>query len=300
MMVLSGAMFSFDKLNRSIGSIDKVPIIAEIMPTRWTYEALMVTQFKDNRYNRYSDSRYGKTVYEYKKNQSIADFYTVKLLPALENALERTDSVYRTIQSEKEDPGKAPKIDNLKTGADLSLIRNELERLFKRFPTLGPFKNIAELTPDKYNETVYSNLRKYLGFVENNFTLFENKVNDDWDEFYLANKSDIRKLENSYSNLKLQEIVTKFYERDKNKLLQYKNSLVQNYDPVYLEPPERGFLAFRTHFFSPGKYFFGTLTDTFYFNIGLVLFSTVALFLTLYFEILGKVVGFFENLKFRK
>ncbi len=33
MMVLSGAMFSFDKLNRKIGNVDKVPLIAEFMPT---------------------------------------------------------------------------------------------------------------------------------------------------------------------------------------------------------------------------------------------------------------------------
>ena len=48
MMVLSGAMFSFDKLNRKITTIDKVPLVAELMPTKWSYEALMVHQFKDN------------------------------------------------------------------------------------------------------------------------------------------------------------------------------------------------------------------------------------------------------------
>ena len=52
MMVLSGAMFPFDKINRNLGNVEKVPWVAEIMPTRWTYEALMVTQFKDNEYDR--------------------------------------------------------------------------------------------------------------------------------------------------------------------------------------------------------------------------------------------------------
>ena len=50
MMVLSGAMFSFEKLNRSISSVNKVPLIADLMPTKWSYEALMVKQFKDNRF----------------------------------------------------------------------------------------------------------------------------------------------------------------------------------------------------------------------------------------------------------
>ncbi|MCK7535167.1 MAG: ABC transporter permease [Marinilabiliales bacterium] len=43
MMILSGAMFSFDKLNRNVSRVDKVPVIAEFMVTKWSYEALMVT-----------------------------------------------------------------------------------------------------------------------------------------------------------------------------------------------------------------------------------------------------------------
>src|SRR4030042_4995761 len=80
MMVLSGAMFSFDKLNRTIGSVGKVPWIAEIMPTKWSYEALMVHQFKSNRFQR--------QFYNIKKEESIADFKQVYLLPELNNRLD--------------------------------------------------------------------------------------------------------------------------------------------------------------------------------------------------------------------
>ncbi len=61
MMVLSGAMFPFDKLNRKIGNVDKVPLIAELMPTRWTYEALIVSQFKDNKYSQTKFTKQGET-----------------------------------------------------------------------------------------------------------------------------------------------------------------------------------------------------------------------------------------------
>ena len=64
MMVLSGAMFSFDKLNREIGNVDKVPMIAEFMPTRWTYEALIVSQFKDNKYSQTQFTKEGETYYD--------------------------------------------------------------------------------------------------------------------------------------------------------------------------------------------------------------------------------------------
>jgi hypothetical protein len=300
MMVLSGAMFPFDKLNRKIGSVDKVPVIAELMPTRWTYEALMVTQFKDNRYNRYSDSQYGKTVYEYKKDQSVANYYINKLLPALNVDLEKTDSLLRISDSGGETGVESPKLNKSKNDNKLKLITNELKNLTQRFPTLQPFRYMSDLTPDRYNASVYNDLKKYLVFVGNNFNRIESKVTGEWDDFYLSNRAEIRRLENLHSNLKLQEIVTKFYEREKNKILEYKDNYVQNYDPIYLDPVKNGFLSFRTHFFAPSKYVFGRMIDTFVFNITLVLLSTAVLFIILYFDLLLKLVRFIENLRIIK
>ena len=300
MMVLSGAMFSFDKLNRKVGSVDKVPVIAELMPTRWTYEALMVSQFKDNKYSQFSDSQFGKRVYDIKKEQSIANYYSVNLIPNLISALEKTDSIFMNALQARVEPGRAPKIDNIKNSGKLALIKNELTKLTRKFNTLSPFKNLNDLTPEKYNHDVYTNLLKYLNFVGNTFDQFGNRAASDWDNFILKNETEIKILENAYRNEKLEEIVTKYYERPKNKILEYKNNYVQNYEPVYLDPEKSGFLSFRTHFFAPSKYIFGNLTDTFVFNITLVLLSTIILYFVLYFELLGKVVSFFENLRFRK
>jgi hypothetical protein len=300
MMVLSGAMFSFDKLNRKIGSVDKVPAIAEIMPTRWTYEALMVCQFKDNRYNRFSDSQYGKTIYEYKKEQSAANYYSVKLIPALISKLESNDSIFQEKLRMAGDPGKSPRRDRYRENNTLALLKNEISLIHTRFPSLQPFRDIDNLTPEKYNSRVYDNLLKYLRYAGNSFNVAGNRIADEWDSFYLANKAEIQMLENKYSNLKLQEIITKFYERDKNKILEYKNRYFQNYDPIYLEPVKNGFPQFRTHFFAPSKYFLGKQTDTFIFNICLVLLSTLVLYITLYFNFLGRIVHFIENLRIRK
>jgi ABC-type multidrug transport system ATPase subunit len=300
MMVLSGAMFPFDKLNQKLGSVDKVPLIAELMPTRWTYEALMVSQFKDNKYNQFRDSQFGRRVYDIKKDQSVANYYSVHLIPHLLSVLEKTDSIYLNSLQARVDPGRAPRIDNNKISGNLQVIQNELIKLTKKYHTLQQFKNLNDLTYEKYNQVVYDNLLNYMKFIGNNFDQIGNRSNEEWDNFYLKNKADIKKLENSYSNEKLQEIVTKFFERDKNKILKYKNSYIQNYDPVYLDPEKKGFLSFRTHFFAPSKYIFGNPTDTFVFNVTLVLLSTIFLYLMLYFEILGRVVSFFENLRFRK
>jgi hypothetical protein len=298
-MVLSGAMFPFDKLNRKIGSVDKVPIIAEIMPTRWTYEALMVTQFKDNKYNRFSDSQYRKSIYDFQKDWSIANFYSVKLIPALISALEKTDSIYQRSQLAMENPGKAPRIDLTGNPGKLMLIKNELIKITGKY-RIPAFKYINDLTPEKFNKNIYENLLKYLNYIGYNFDQKVNETDNKWNNFLLANKDEINQLRNSYNNLKLEEILTKLYERDKNKILEYKDSFVQNYDPIYLDPEKRGQLNFRTHFFAPNKNIFGNLTDTFIFNISLVLLTTVLLFIVLYYDVLAGVVGFIENSRFRK
>ena len=58
------------------------------MPTRWTYEALIVTQFKDNRYSRTQFTKEGETYYDLQKTISEADFNKVHKLKALRDALE--------------------------------------------------------------------------------------------------------------------------------------------------------------------------------------------------------------------
>jgi hypothetical protein len=160
------------------------------------------------------------------------------------------------------------------------------------------FNYISDLTPYEFNPGIADSLTKYLDRMDKTFSRISNTTSDRKDIFYNMNDLKLKKIEDAYYNYKLLELVTKPYER--KKILVYNNSLVQNTDPIYLDPYKRGFLNFRTHFYSPAKYIFGLKTDTFVFNISIVLLGSGFLYLALYFELLGKSVRFFENLKFRK
>jgi len=297
MMVLSGAMFSFDKLNRKIGNVDKVPLIAEFMPTRWTYEALIVSQFKDNEYSKRVFTTSGETYYDLQKKISEADFNKVHRIKALRDALETTLFEYR---SNPKNIGNSQDLVHKKQSRNFSklqLLRNELENMTLVY-NVPPFNYISDLTPYEFNPGIADSVTKYLNRMDRIFSKISNTASDKRDLFYNMNDLLLKKLEDEYYNYKLLEIVTKPYER--KKILVYNNTLVQNTDPVYLDPYKRGFLDFRTHFYAPSKYIFGLKTDTFAFNISLVLLSSVVLYLMLYFELLGKAVSFIENLKFRK
>jgi len=297
MMVLSGAMFSFDKLNRKIGNVDKVPLIAEMMPTRWTYEALIVSQFKDNKYSQTKFTREGDTYYDLEKKRSEAEFNKVHRIKALREALETTLFEFR---SNPKNIGNNEDLlirKSTRKFTKLQLLKNELEKMAAVYH-VPAFNYIADLTPYEFNPGVADSLTKYLDRMDKIFNRISNTVSDRVDSFYNMNDLKLKKIEDDYYNYKLLEIVTKPYER--KKILVYNNTLVQNTDPIYLDPYKKGFLSFRTHFYAPSKYIFGMKTDTFFFNISLVLLISVFLYLALYFELLGRAVRFFENLKFRK
>ncbi len=280
MMVLSGAMFPFDKLNRQIGNVEKVPLIAELMPTRWTYEALMVSQFKDNRYSKQVYTRDKETFYTLQKKISVVDFNKVHRIPELISALETSMDEFSKKQYSR-----------------LPLLRNELTKMADIY-NIPTFKYIESFTPSAFNHDIADSLFTYLKKLDVIFSNASNQASDTKDIFYNLNQDRLNKLRNGYYNYKLEEIVTKYYER--NKILIYNNSIIQNIDPIYLDPYKTGFLSFRTHFFAPTKNIFGMRADTLTFNIVLVLMSTILLYLALYYEVLARIVKFFENIRIRK
>ena len=297
MMVLSGAMFPFDKLNRIIGNVDKVPVIAELMPTRWTYEALIVTQFKDNEYSKVPYTRDGKTYFMLQMEISMAEFSKVQRIKILKDALNTTVYEYRNqIRNSGLDSEQALK-KSIPYYSKIELLMNEIKR-FNIHDDIPPFNYTDKLTNEAFDLEISDSLAKYFERLDKHFTSVSNSANDIKDKFFNANSARLKKLEADYFNYKLQEIVTKPYER--KKILEYKNRLIQNTDPVYLEPDKKGPLSFRTHFYAPSKYFLGIKIDTYVFNIIIVMLSTVILYLTLYFEILVKIIVFIENIKFRK
>jgi len=296
MMVLSGAMFSFDKLNRKIGNVDKVPLIAELMPTRWTYEALMVSQFKDNRYSRIEYNREGETHYMLQKRISEADFNKVYRIPELQHALGTCISEYRINMINIGNNVRLPQNNETPDYTKLPLLKNELTKISILYP-VPRFKYLEDLTSEGFNPDIADSISLYLKNLDETFSEISNSASDRKDRFYNMNSVRLNQYENNYYNYKLEEIVTKYYER--KKILLYKNTIVQNSDPVYLDPYKRGPLGFRTHFYSPAKYIFGIRTDTFVFNIILVLLSTLLLYLALYYELLAKAVRFSEKIKLR-
>jgi hypothetical protein len=290
-------MFPFDKLNRKIGNVEKVPLIAEVMPTRWTYEALIVSQFKDNRFNRTIYDKEGETYYELQKKISEANFNKVHRIPSLREAVKISQMEFKSNPQSTVDAKDLLIRKSNSPFTKLQLLKNELNKL-SQMQELPVFTFMEGLEPEGFNTAAADSINLYLDRADRIFSQISNVVSDRIDRFYNMYDTRLKRLENEYYNFSLKEIVTKPYER--RKILLYNNTLVQNTDPVYLDPQKKGPLDFRTHFFAPSKYIFGLKTDTFTFNISLVLLSTVVLYIILYLDLLGRAVRFFENLHLRR
>jgi hypothetical protein len=282
MMILSGAMFSFDKLNRNVSRVDKVPVIAELMVTKWSYEALMVHQFKDNKFMNQKIS-----LYEMEKEESQSDYKKVYWLPELSERLER-------IRNE---------VDNVNTvnlsANDLMVIANEIKKESVTNTEVAPFAETGNLIPGKFNRSSADRLQEYLTTLDKYYGDKFQKISrqkDNYFNFYLEHDpTSFNLLRDHYHNEGVSDIVRKVYE--KNKILEYDHQLVQHYDPIYQDPINVNFFTLRTHFFSPVKPLLGKTYDTYWYNMTVIWLLTLLLYLALYFEWLKKLVNLSQRFK---
>ncbi len=278
MMILSGAMFSFDKLNRSVGRVDKVPWIAEIMVTKWTFEALMVHQFKDNKFN--------KTFYEYDKRISQADYKKVYWIPELRNRLKDINKELNESNSINE------------TKNALKVIYNEIEKEMRNVPDIK-FDALDKLNVASFNRGVSRKVSSYLNELDDYYSLDFSRADRIKQKIINKNLEDkpevYYRFRDNYHNEAVADIVKKVYET--NKILEFRHELIQHYDPIYQDPVVKSKLDFRSHFFSPKKHFWGKYYDTYWFNICVVWILTIIFYIILYFELLKKLITLSDRLK---
>jgi ABC-type multidrug transport system ATPase subunit/uncharacterized tellurite resistance protein B-like protein len=291
LMTLGGAFFSFSKLNRKIGSIDKVPPIAEFMESRWAFEALMVKQFKDNKFER--------IFFDLDKAISTADYKQVYWITTLQDNL---NDVSDAIDSKKYD--KEANKDSLNNiiKSDLALLHHEIKKELRKTGKDVPFTDLAKLNPEYFDDKVYDDtkdylerLNKYYGQINFQKTSEEEAIKNAW---AAKNPGLYIKMRNKYTNEHINDIVKNTYE--KYKILRYKDKLVRQAEPIFQDPDDSHFFGFRAHFYAPQKYFLGKYYDTYWFDIVVIWIMTILLYPPLYYEHFRKFIDLLGNIKFLK
>ncbi|MBL7859301.1 MAG: ATP-binding cassette domain-containing protein [Cyclobacteriaceae bacterium] len=278
-MILSGLLFSFDKLNNVISTKGKVPIVADMMASRWAYEALAVYQFKNNSFE--------KEYFEYEKIESQADFKASYLVEELnrkrkfiaDNLSTTSDSVKAIMQK------------------DLNIIQDNLrkEELFNK--GLEGFLD-KPWTVESYSKIADQKLEEFLMAYKKFYQGLYNKAVMTRDQIFAKKESEdkgysINKSKNKYYNESLADLVRNVKEKDR--ILEFKGELIQLINPIFNDPKPAHALDYRTHFFAPEKNLFGVTVSTYWFDLMVIWLMTVILYITLYFELLRKLVNSFDR-----
>lgn len=278
-MILSGLLFSFDRLNDFISTKGKVPIVADMMASRWAYEAIAVYQFKNNSYE--------QPFYDFEKYESQTDFHSSFLVDELnkkrkyiaDNLNEKSDSIKAILTK------------------DLNLIQTTLQNdYYKRGleKELSTPWTLATFTPefDKKLEDFLTAYKKFYlegynrAVTEREKVIF--KLENDKSTDYRLND-----YKNKYFNESLADLVQNISE--KNRILEYNGQLFQQINPIFLSPNPKSPLDYRAHFFAPEKKMFGQIISTYTFNMMVIWLMTIVLYITLYFELMRKLINSFDK-----
>ncbi|NQZ74955.1 MAG: ATP-binding cassette domain-containing protein [Ekhidna sp.] len=270
-LILSGVVVDFDKLNSSFSDKEKVPMIGELMASRWAYEALAVTQFRDNPYNR--------------------DFYALDK----EVAQNTYKSVYYTkflqeyLEYCKNNIGK-PDVAN-----KLRVIQNEVRKQLGIFGA-DKMTSVEKLTQEAFDDEVYKQTSDFLTAIQKVYNkrrrnakqeldalIAERTADTDQEQTHLNSKMSY---ENERISYMLKNIATK------KRVVLSGDQLVQKIYPVYAKNEHpNGPFNFRTNFYYPEKYFGGRYIDTKVFNVIIIWLMTILLFVAVYFDWLRKILG---------
>jgi ABC-type multidrug transport system ATPase subunit len=276
-LLLSGVIVKFDKLNPVITTQKNVPLSGELMASRWAFEALAVNQFKDNKFE--------KPFYQLDKKLSIADYKKNYWISKLRGKVDKC-------MANLNDPKLKDEIAN-----DLKLIAREIDKENKSNPQIQ-FHEGAQLEYGKFNDVVGMKLSAYLEKLQNYYIKMYNAANEAKDALVSKqnktekDRENFMKLKMDYENESLTDLVCN--KNDLDRILESDGELIQRTDPVFLDPPRNKFL--RAHFYAPRKSIFGSYFDTYWVNNLVIWSMTIVLFITLYFDVLKKLIDGAENL----
>ena len=276
-LLLSGVVVKFDQLNDLLRNETKVPIIGDMMVSRWMLEAALVEQFTDNEFE--------KIYYSTDKTISDARYTSVYYIPELNNVL---TSVKNSLDSGE--PSADPTYSD-----NLLLLNTELN---KQLAKVGrkQLPEISQVNVQDFNLETVQAIESFLGTFKS-YNLNKQTAG-------MAKKDSITSRlmqQQVFEDLKRNEYNEFVARTVKNSLstkriVRHNNQLARLIDPVFMtDLKPNNLLDYRAPLYVPVKHFLGLEFKTITFNLLAVCFMTGFLALALYRDWLAKTIKFFER-----
>jgi ABC-type multidrug transport system ATPase subunit len=280
-LLLSGVVISFDKFNPRVGKPAGIPLIGEAMASRWAFEAYMVTQFRDNLFE--------KQFYELDRVAAISEYKRIYYIPALESKL----AYCLNHRSDWRNPRNQAMVDAL------DLLHHEILHELD-FVGDDRFLEADRLAVGKFDSTVALKTSRFLTVLKKFYANRLNRSSAQKDSIIGSltatpqNTLLFKSMKEKYVNKAVTDAVKNTSAPDR--IIEYDGRLIQKIYPVYQDEhrPVHA-LDFSANLFQPTKHFAGLRIDTLYFNLAVIWSMTLILYVTLYVDLLKRFIQKLER-----
>ena len=277
-LLLSGVIIDFNKMNHSLSSYNKTPLIGDLMTSRWSYEALAVNQYKNNPYR--------KVIFREEQQKNDLGFKAFYWIPEVDKYLRSYEIL---VSKERFD----------EAAAITPILKNSFSDLFAAAGHLNDsiYRAYEQIGSDHFDQGWKSVLSRYLSLSQEEYKkkyqLSLHALNEKYAGLLKRFDNDNEKLvnfRNRYTNKKMETLVRDKYSLHKTYIS--KNRIYQGDEPIYREPAENNGSA---HFYASYKLLGNIRIDTIILDIAIIWIFTFLLMVSLYFDLLRKALTFVEN-----
>lgn len=280
-LLLSGVVINFDRFNPAVGKPVGIPLMGEIMTSRWAFEAFMVTQFKDNPYE--------KKFYELDQTIAMADYKRVYYIPQLESRLAYCIN----------HPQGWNNPNDTRMTETFKLLQHELKNEL-RLTGGDKLPEVEQIGTGQFDSLVYRKSMHYLSVLKRAYARQMDEAvrkREKLIAYYTSTPEEEKNFERfrkRYVNEAVTDAVKNISAAER--IVEYDGSLIQKIYPIYqLEHQPRHLFDFTANLYQPTKHFMGRYVDTLVFNIAVIWTMTVILFITLYLDLIRKIMNRWEG-----
>lgn len=276
-LLFSGTVIDFTKLYKPFAGDKYSPIIGDVMISRWSYEALMVTQFTDNLYQ--------KHFFETEKIYENATYYSNSYYNKLEE-------IVNFLYSNKNNDDKKDFVDRR-----FRILINEIKKVEKM--TGIKFSEIDKINKENFDENIKNNLIQYLfDYLKQPNLKLSNNSKHKRDSIVYSLEDDLGasnlvvEFKEQNVNYKIEDFVCNDLELQT--IVEGKNELIRRYKPIYQIPVSN---IGRAQFYAAEKIVLGKTIKTIWYNVIVIWLYSLLMYIILVTKILDINNSPFKKLK---
>jgi hypothetical protein len=279
-LLFSGVVVDFTKMHNKVARDKQVPLIGEAMASRWAYEAIAVTQFRDNLFER--------NFYESEKKASNAGYYRSYAIPGLMDIAADSRDLYMN------------RSDSFRYRNNLLVLQSELKRICRDTRIPEP-SFLDSISLKNYNPSLNSAITNFLNSATRVYRSRYNIAVAERDGIYtklsesLGGADQFLAFKQKYYNHQLADLLTN--DKEINNYSVHDGEMVPVKDAIFRDPTGE---SWRSHFYSPVKIFFKNKVNSYWFDLAVIWLFSGLLFVLLYYDVIRRLLTYAETLRLNR